>query len=915
MLLIYSVQTPKIPVETITSSDESLFKVEEKVSSQDLSKHQPEKLSLLNSSTQSSSQQDELKSDTLESRSQTSEVNSVSDPVETTPILQPLLTPTKKSKVKRMYMKVEKSQNISSSSSSTSIQSNEIDQTVSLATTTTVINLVKTEQLSRKESDDSIAESDQDQCESSNSSEPLSTTPDPEDSTHLLHKSNSSNGKCPSFTKEPGTGQTVMVKDGVEESETFNICEKPKQNPSNPSNVVSVSVNVGKQQRNKNKKQRAQQKREEKVKKKRKEKEDITASKRITETHESYDKESVSSSTNSTDNLEEDHASNELTTPEEDESMKASERKGIVTRKPVLDNEKSTEILSKVTEEKVQQVIDVEKSSQLPFTAVIEDIPLEEETNLLEMETSCSSIEFQTPGLSPSPDDLTVSSNRHDVSFKLTPRKDKESVTEDVFVLASDSKISSKSVKMNSHPSSPDTKQKTTSSLPSTPGKTLAAKTRPSKLELPELSEINNATSSTLSSVETDGVSEKSKGRLAPHELAASLLKKIPLPQKQKQSSCNQMKDIEDTTSTVRTQSSHRKKSNDNNKFVDNGRDKRHTPLSSDAMPFFPHHPGHHYTHAHNIPPPMPQPFPPNRASLPPPHYLPNSPYEYPMMRPIYPHDEQMHQFDRKQRKRSDHKYSSKAFSPPTHSEPRYHDRPHPFPIRNYDSENEWMDSHTGSHSGYSDEDPFALSYPVGHRRSGYPRVSSGSSYGFGSDMSSSMDSRPLDGPESIWDPSQLTPDEIIYLKELRRQRLKKMMEKHQQMNNEQYEPVPAPARHSSDPYSLASLRERDMDTARHSRADPSYPPIETDPVISKVVTSFRNHDEQRGLSRDDPFSWPSATTPDSLNRAPGPPGSFPSDSLGQNNSLSSPMRSSLFSNDNSRSSQSWREGFNEPKV
>ena len=72
-----------------------------------------------------------------------------------------------------------------------------------------------------------------------------------------------------------------------------------------------------------------------------------------------------------------------------------------------------------------------------------------------------------------------------------------------------------------------------------------------------------------------------------------------------------------------------------------------------------------------------------------------------------------------------------------------------------------------------------------------------------------------------------------------------------------------------------ASLRERDMDTARHSRADPSYPPIETDPVISKVVTSFRNHDEQRGLSRDDPFSWPSATTPDSLNRAPGPPGSF----------------------------------------
>ncbi len=885
-------------MDTVTLSNKEFCNVEKETSSiysQDISMHQP-----MNQSNQLDSP-DEPVSDTLELCEHVSLDDNALDPVETTPLLQTSSSPSKKSKAKRMYMKVEKSQIISSSSSSTSNLSDDTDPT-------TVINLIKTEQLSRKESDDSIAESDQDQYGSSNGSEQSSVTPDPEDSVTNSTSSSSGIGKCPSFTKEPGTGQTVMVKDGVEENESV---DKLKQ----MSSVVSVSVNVGKQQRNKSKKQRAQQKREEKGKKRRKEKEDIN--KKVTEPHESFDKESVSSSTNSTENLDEDNPNNEQDeTGQTTDNKKSPEQTETLSKKPVPDNGRSVEDSFQVTEEKTQvtqPVINIDPS-QLP--SAVEDVPLEddEETNLLEMETSCSSIEFRTPGLSPSPDELTVT-NKIDA---LPHSKSKEDVpTEDMFAHTSDNKIFSKNTtsgtaKTTTNLSSPNGKPKIVSSFPSTPGKTMSpvitTKIRPKKLDLSEVTD-DSQSSPTLSSVETDGT--RTKGRLAPHELAASLLKKIPLPQKQKQSnSTSQEKDTEETTTnTVRVQScNNRKKSSDkNNMSIDNGRDKRQTPLSSDAMPFFPpHHTDHHYSHPHSIPPPMPQPFPPNRAPLPPPqyppHYLLNSPYEYQMRRPpVYPHDDQVHQFE-KQRKRSDQKYPLKLFSPPAHPEPlHYHDRPHPFPMHNYDSSNEWMDSR-GSHMGYSEEDPFALSYPVGHRRSGYTRGANGPPYGFGSDMPPSMGSRSMDSPESIWDTSQLTPDEVIYLNKLRRQRLKKIIEKHQLRNNETLEP---PIRHSSDPYSLASLRE--IDQTRYSRSDMPYPHIETDPMMA---ASFRNHDEVRRRSREDPFTWP--TAPELLNRAPGPPGSFHSESLGQ--TLSSPEKSSVLSNDG-HSLQGLRDNFKEPKV
>ena len=801
------------------------------------------------------------------------------------PESEPLLsTPMYKSKAKRTCMKVEKSQNLSSSSST----SNLTDDTDGCGP---VVHVVKMDHLSRKESDDSIPESDQDHSgSSSHSSEQYSYTPDPEDATPTNRILTNDKIK-PSFTKEPGTGQTVLVKDGInEENENYSgpaTVDKGKQ-----SSIVSVSINV--KPRGRSKKQKAQLKREEKLKKKRKEREDAIFAKKVTEPSECcHDKESTSSST---DNLEEEHATSQRTVseneslkkPSQSTTAKVSESKREKTERQKLP---TNEDPSDYTENDIETT--VISSSPVPS----EQIPLledEEDTNYLEMETSCSSIEFKTLGLSPSPDDLTVSTDT-----PVPPSPVSRSMSDTLKI--STKRATSKAV---SQPSSPEFKPKTSFSVPSTPGKA-SDKARPSKLDLHEPSTDSH---STLSSVETDGISDKSKGRLAPHELAASLLKNIARPAKQKEDKTKQENNTEDINSPP---SRSKKKSIEVKATMTGGGggDKRTTPLSSDAMPFYPLYPGHpHPSHMpHGPPPPPPQPFPPpiraplRAPSYPPPHH---PPYDYPMVRPMMypPHvDDSVSQFERKQRKRSDHKYPSKAFSPPFPDE-HCHEKPRPF--HGMPNHEEWMGSH-GSHMtppGFPpEEDPFAMSYPVGSRRSGavYPR-----GYPYGSDQPHPR-STSMEVSDPAWDPNQLTHEEVMYLKELRRrQYLKKMREKQQKLG-EPYDQYP------TDPYSLANLRERDLDSSsRFSRHSNSSYRLETDMVSETMLNSYHRAFEesrQRKLSREEPsYPWPSASlaAPGSLNRAPGPPGSFPLDTVSREDPLSEP-HPSLF--DKTSSSDGWR--------
>ncbi len=811
-----------------------------------------------------------------------------------------LSTPTYKSKAKRTCMKVEKSQNLSSSSSTSNL-TDDTDGCGPVMLPGNLVHVVKIDHLSRKESDDSIPESDQEPSgSSSHSSEQYSYTPDPEDATPTNRILTTVKSK-PSFTKEPGTGQTVLVKDGInEENDVPVTVDKGKQS----SNIVSVSINI--KPRGRSKKQKAQQKREEKLKKKRKEREDAIFAKKVVEPSECcHDKESTSSST---DNLEEEHAISELTVSENEALKKPSQSR-------VAESKYEDVVMSfakhntterhnlATTEDYAESDIETTIISSSPIPS--DQIPLledEEDTNLLEMETSCSSIEFKTSGLSPSPDDLTVPNDTP------VPPRD-PSTFSPVSRSMSDTLKTSKSFatsKAISQPLSPEFKPKTSSSVPSTPGKA-SDKARPSKLDLHEASTDSQ---SILSSVETDGISDKSKGRLAPHELAASLLKNIARPAKQKEDNTKQGRDTEDINPPP---SRSKKKTIEVRATMigggGGGVDKRTTPLSSDAMPFYPHLPGlPHPSHMHGPPPPPPppQPFPPARAPLRAPSYPPHHPpYDYPVVRPMMypPHvDDSASQFERKQRKRSDHKYPSKAFSPPFADE-HYHEKPHPF--HNMPHYEEWMGS-PGSHMtppGFPpEEDPFAMSYPVGPRRSGavYPR-----GYPHGSDQPHTR-STGMEVSDPAWDPNQLTQEEVMYLKQLRRrQHLKKMREKQLKLG-EPYD------QYTTDPYSLASLRERDLDSSsRFSRHSNSSYRLETEiesPVSEIMLNSYRAFEEsrQKKLSREEPsYRWPSPSlaAPGSLNRAPGPPGSFPLDTASREDPLPEP-HPSLF---DKTSSDGWR--------
>lgn len=800
------------------------------------------------------------------------------------------LSPSQKTRFKKTLMKVEKTQNNTLSSNSSSCVDNEepntTEQDPSMDNEANI-------QLSRKESDDSIPDCDQG-SEESNGSEDRST--------EMVQS------KSMSFTKEPGTGQTILWKEGVEESDNYNnVGEKPlpplpKQPSPNNNNVVSYSVSVplssSNKTRNKTKKQKAQQKREEKMKKKRKEKEE--SARRANEAHESFDKESVSSSTNSTDIFED--ASNELA-PNDNETDKNNQntKQEEPTESNIIMVEKGSPSDSVDVGEPGHGGAD-EPNDVSPGTT--DDSPGGEEEVIPEMETSYSTIEFKSmSSATPSPDDLSNDK-------KLPP----EEVSPRVTTAAIERSISGE----EPVPSSPaDVKPSRSSiSAPTTPsgkgGDTTvgsSGKPRPSQLDL----HVAPPTDDTDTSGESN---DKSKTRLDPHELAASLLKSMPRPPKQKHGGNNSNNGSNSgTKASVKerdsTEVSNTKRNNRKNKSSsDNTRDKRtsnnntNSSLTPEAMPFYPHYPGMPHPRAgmppHPLPPPLP--FPPSRGSIP--YHVPNPSYEYPpMMRHMgmYPTPtqriadttDQIHQLDRKQRKRSDPP-SSKTFSPPTFPEGSYHDsRPYQYPVHEYESPSEeWMGSTPDTSlphppPGYLEDDPFTQSYPTGARRTGnYIH----NAYNYNPEYSHSMVPRSSTGMEEPdWD---LTPEEVMYLKEHRRQKLKKLLmaEKHHQQTvseglaDDMYKGLP-PSRHSSDPYSLASLRDREYEQPpplpRHRPLESGgqyHVPLDmmdTDSTSSDLLMSLR---KEKKSSRDEPsYHWPPApgsASSGSINRAPGPPGS-----------------------------------------
>lgn len=190
----------------------------------------------------------------------------------------------------------------------------------------------------RKESDESIHSSESDQSGSSTTSS--DNSPDTEESPtstfappHLSHQVQQPGQSVteklvlrvkpvqhqPSYTKEPGTGQTVPVKengsdDGSSpvaaciEDETGSNDSGAWPRPLAARKEVSPSLPLSSISKPRSKKKlRAQLKREEKQKRRQRERELLPSSKAMNDSQESIDKESVASnSTNSTDNFEDE---------------------------------------------------------------------------------------------------------------------------------------------------------------------------------------------------------------------------------------------------------------------------------------------------------------------------------------------------------------------------------------------------------------------------------------------------------------------------------------------------------------------------------------------------------------------------------------------------------------------------------
>ena len=268
---------------------------------------------------------------TSESKTTTKTINEELLESETTPS-QPFSTPTKKSKSKRIVMKVEKSPNKFVTPPDTSSS-----HTHPISLASSAVTVVKLEQFKRKESDESIPSSESDL----GSTDQSSLTPDPEESTppnDLILTNNVTNSKT-SYTKEPGTGQTVPVKDreenGTDEVSPVSVDKSPHPSSSSSSTssfssfssaVVSVSVSVKPRSK---KKQKAQQKREDKLRRRRRERErdEQANSKYLHDSQESIDKESITSSTNSTDNL--DEYGTEQPTPDEERKKNMQEEEHV----------------------------------------------------------------------------------------------------------------------------------------------------------------------------------------------------------------------------------------------------------------------------------------------------------------------------------------------------------------------------------------------------------------------------------------------------------------------------------------------------------------------------------------------------------------------------------------------------------
>ena len=536
------------------------------------------------------------------------------------------------------------------------------------------VSAIKQTLLLRKESDESIhsAESDNSTSEHSNDPPP-SISPDPTDGVSGFGDIELTKAEAvTTYTKEPGTGQTVPVKDNEDlgtATRTKDEGGASETTTSMSTMVTSGSTSTSKQSRSK-KKQKAQQRREEKMRRRR-EKEEQAVAKRQLELQDSMDKESIAStSTVSTENYDDDHTHDHahdavfitaVETPK-DESIKTKEES------PEKNNEEDgvdTVIESVSIVIPAQEKEDITSSSEPSPTSsqssCSEDLPetsqgdelaevdsLHEPVKLAE-EIGGTTTQVQAPPSSPPLlPSVPVEEERPQTKQPQTkPKKPKDNEHSHL-----PEKMASKVVPTSKRsPNSSKQSRKYEDSLPAT------GKSRPSKLVIKE-----------------GGAHDDVGGErpVNPHALAASLLKEELKSDKKGETKKATI------ASTTPTSNSGVPTVKGSTRKGDHASNKRGLLLDAQAQPFYP--PPPQYPYPHPIIAQQRKPLLSGHA-----HRMPSPPYDY--HHGYYP--EEMHQghapeqyYERRRRKRSD---PSKSMTPSMPYPPyameggASYDRPHPY--------------------------------------------------------------------------------------------------------------------------------------------------------------------------------------------------------------------------------------------
>ena len=557
----------------------------------------------------------------------------------------------------------------------------------------------KLEQFQRKESDESIKSVDSDLTSPSVSNH-SSYSPD-SDSSRMIDLVETFEAKSKT-TSYPLTGQTIEVSSNAgsprdepvnnELSTSSNCTSVPSSPPLSTRSANKMSLRPSK------KKQKIQHKKEDKLRKKREREAMIIEQsanlkmKQSLGSQESLDKESVASnSTNSTDNLEDESTCDQSSCTEE--------------------SNKKSEEFAELSSELKKEENEVESLNE-SFVGGVEEEPTEIE-NTSNSDVDLLAVKEEVAN------SFTVENERKDVD---TCTNDSVQQCEASKTLTSSEEKCSISSEIKEPPLSEQEQPLSTVAAvdPVSEDKhTNSSKSRPKKLNLETGSNRGNKSEqveASTSSAEVDGANEK---RLAPHELASSILS----------NSVNRSRSGKGNKSTPSSSSSKEPSKGNEEVTIPTKTNKKKqnqdSQLSHEAQPF---HPGYlPPPHYHMPPHPVPPHLLPSRCShlvpRPPPHLHRSSPpYEYPpphhhhspphpMRRPPTYDDFYIdHMYDQstqsRHRKLSDMQKPQKVYMPhpphpyyaPPPQESSYCDvrsRPRMYP--------EWGGAHSMDHAYYDD--------------------------------------------------------------------------------------------------------------------------------------------------------------------------------------------------------------------